>query len=214
MGFLPLAPSAHASAWTTEPDGGGREDLAELIFRRDDYRCRFCGHHAPGWQEIFHLDGDHANWSPDNLATACTLCHGAQHLGRPMVEQEFVLIWLPDMSQAALNMVVRHIQLILYAHDEPPDMSEPPRCEDPRPLDAVAAYSALAAEAQTLEARIHTASPRELGAALLNLADAPRDRLAGLLGGIRLLHKGRHFRAGRDVYPQILADWAALGSTS
>ena len=208
MGFLPLVPSAHASAWTSGPDRRGREELVDQVLRRDGQRCRFCGHLAPGWQEIFHRDGDHHNWSPDNLATACTLCHGVQHLGRPMIEQEVALIWLPEMSQAALNSVVRRIHLILYAHDEPAGLGEPLRAQGPEAHAAVAAYRALSDEARTLEARIHSASARDLGAVLLGLTDMPEAKRAGWLGGIRLLHRGRHYRGGRDIYPQILAGWA------
>jgi intracellular multiplication protein IcmJ len=70
------------------------------------------------------------------------------------------------------------------------------------------AYTALAGEARTLEARIHSASPRALGAALLSISPTVRERPARILGGIRLLHRGRHFREGRDIYPQILSAWA------
>jgi intracellular multiplication protein IcmJ len=208
MSFLPLAPSVHPSTWTVEPNEAGREEIVHGVFERDDHTCRFCGHRAVGWQEVFHLDGDHDNWSIDNLVTACTLCHGAQHLGRVTVEQEQMLIWLPDMSQAALNAVVRRIHLVLYAHGEPAHLGEPPRSEHSAVHAALRAYQVLAAEARTIERRIHTASPRELGAALLDMSPYARERIPMLLGGVRLLHRGRHFRAGRDIYPQIVSGWA------
>ena len=209
MGFLPLVPSAHPSAWIVEPDATGREEAIHATFERDAHACRFCGHRSDKWQEVFHLDGDHMNWSAENLVTACTLCHAAQHLGRPAVEREAVLIWLPDVSQAALNTIVRRIHLILYAHDEPAHVDEPPRSEEAPVHEALSAYRALLGEARTLEGRIHTSSPRELGAALLEIAAKGRERPDRLLGGIRLLHRGRHFRNGHDVYPQILSGWAA-----
>jgi intracellular multiplication protein IcmJ len=208
MGFLPLAPSVHPSTWTVDPDEVGREETVHAVFTRDDHTCRFCGHRAVGWQEVFHVDGDHDNWLVNNLVTSCTLCHGAQHLGRSTVAQEQMLIWLPDMSQAALNSVVRRIHLVLHGHGEPAHLGEPPRSENPAVHAALRAYRALAAEARTIERRIHTASPRELGAALLDMSPYARARISVLLGGIRLLHRGRQFRDGRDIYPQILSGWA------
>ena len=104
MALLPLVPSAHPSAWIFEPDGAGHEEAIRAAFARDQHTCRFCGHVATAWQEVFHLDGDHDNWAVDNLVTACTLCHGGQHLGRPTVEQEQVLIWLPDMSSGGTQL--------------------------------------------------------------------------------------------------------------
>ena len=104
MALLPLVPSVHPSAWIFEPDGAGHEEAIRAAFARDRHTCRFCGHVATAWQEVFHLDSDHDNWAVDNLVTACTLCHGVQHLGRPTVEQEQVLIWLPDMSSGGTQL--------------------------------------------------------------------------------------------------------------
>ena len=118
MDLLPLVPSAHPSAWIFEPDEvGAREAIRAAIARAAHLPFLRPLHTA--WQEVFHLDGDHDNWAIDNLVTACTLCHRVQHLGRVTVGQEQVLIWLPDMSQAALNCIVRRIHLTLYAHGEP-----------------------------------------------------------------------------------------------
>jgi intracellular multiplication protein IcmJ len=208
MRFLPLIPSAHPSAWAVEPDETGWEEVANAVFDRDDHSCRFCGYRAVGWQEVFHLDGDHTNSSFANLATACVLCHSAQHLGRPMVTRELMLIWLPEMSQAALNTVTRRIHELLHAHGERTYLGEAPRSEDLRVHAALRVYRALAAEAATVERRIHTCNPAELGAALLAASTQERVRHDVLLGGIRLLHRGRYFHDGRDIYPQILSAWA------
>lgn len=208
MRFLPLGLLSHPSSWASEPDEAGREELVKRVFVRDNHACRFCGHRSAHWQAVFHLDGDHDNWILENLATACTLCHGAQHLGRPRVSDEMMLIWLPDVSQAALNSIVRRIQLVLHAHGEAAHLGQTPRSQSPRVYAALRAYHGLAAEAATVEDRIHTSNPRDLGAALLTLKPGDRGRLPAALGGIRLLHRGRHFVRGRDVYPEILAAWS------
>lgn len=208
MRFLPMAPSAHPSAWAIEPDETGREEFARQVFERDNHTCRFCGHRAVNWQAVFHLDGDHDNWTLENLVTACTLCHGGQHLGRPTVCEEMMLIWQPDISQAALNCIVRRIHLTLHAHGEPAYMGQTPRVQNADVYAALRAYHGLAAEAVTLERRIHTSDPRHLGAALLTFQPSERGQLPGALGGIRLLHRGRFYVRGRDLYPGILRAWS------
>ena len=204
MRLLPLVPSSHPSAWLGDAGETGREDLANVVFDRDDHTCRFCGHRVVGFQDVFNVDGDHENWSLDNLATACVLCHGVQHLGGGRVTDELAVIWLPDMSQAALNSVVRRIHQVLFAHGEPPDLASPPRSESPRVYAALRAYRALAGEAKAVKKRIHTSCPREIGAALLSGSAEERAILSTALGGIRFLHRGRLFRNGRDVYPEII----------
>jgi hypothetical protein len=69
-------------------------------------------------------------------------------------------------------------------------------------------YHALEAEAATVERRIHTRSPAELGAALLAASTQERVRHDVLLEGIRLLHRGRYFHDRRDIHPQLLSAWA------
>lgn len=214
MRFLPLTPSAHPSAWAVEMDEVGWEDIANQVFERDHHTCRFCGHFAMGWQDVFHLDGDHDNWALNNLVTACTLCHAAQHLGRATVGEELTLIWLPDVSQAALNCLVRRIHLTLHAHGEPADMAVTPRSQDRKVYAAIRAYHALVAEAATVEGRIHTCNPRDLGAALLTVEPPYRPRVPTALGGVRLLHRGRFFHQGRDIYPQVLSAWSAAAQGS
>jgi intracellular multiplication protein IcmJ len=206
--LLPLVLSAHPSAWTIDMEEEGREALVNEIFDRDRHICRFCGYRAVGWQDVYHCDNDHKNWNPNNLVTACVLCHNVQHLGRSSVNREQILIWLPDMSQAALNVVVRRIHLLMHAHGGPAHMDEPPRSEAPEVHTALRTYRVLAAEAKTVERRIHTSNPQELGAALLAMPAYARARSATLLGGVRLLHRGRQFRNGKDVYPEILSAWA------
>ena len=69
---------------------------------------------------------------------------------------------------------------------------------------AYRAYAALAEQTAPLRSRIGMASPQELAAALMSLAPEDYQRRASLLGGVRILHRGRRFEDGRDVYPDIL----------
>ena len=109
MVLLPLVPSAHASARLADAPEAGRQGLCETVLQRDHHTCRFCGLPAGGWQDVFHLDDDHEHWTPTNLAASCPLCHGVQHIGTPNANSDMHVIWLPEVEQPVLNVLVRGI---------------------------------------------------------------------------------------------------------
>ena len=206
MNLLPLALSAHASAWNPAGVPGGAEGQGCPAL---DVLCRFCGLDAAGWQEPFHLDGDHDDASPDNRVPACPLCHLCQHLDRPRIHEEAALIWLPQVSKAAVIALARAANLVLHAHGEPAHMGRGRPVRDTPALRAAwAACHALRERAVSAEERLGSASPPDLAAALLALSPAARARGAVLLRGLRLLPLGRLYQQGRDVYPQVLDSWA------
>jgi len=206
MLLLPLVLSAHPSAWNPGTAVGERQGRDPM----QDASCRFCGLLAADWQEPFHLNGDHADDAPDNIAASCVLCHLSQHLDRPSIAQEAMLVWLPEMSQAALNVLACRIHLILHRHDEPPHMERRPQTDTPALRGAWSALTALQARTAAATTRLGTASPRDLGAALLHLSPTAYVRRAELLAGVRLLPRGRYFRGGEDIYPQLLDSLPAL----
>lgn len=200
--LLPLPSGVTPSAWTADMETAGPEGAAAAVLARDGGACRFCGDADPVAPAPFHLDGDHANWGADNLATACLLCHGAQHWNRPTIGQELVVIWAPWVPQGALNALALAVHRAFRCHGEPTALAARPAGDTPRLRAAWRAYAALAAQAAEAERIAGTASPRELGAALLD--PVFRRRRPATLAGLRLLHLGRHFRGGRDVYPDLV----------
>ncbi len=92
--------------------------LREQILSRDRYTCVYCGFACDKFQEVHHLDGDHDNNLPENLVTACPLCHATQHIGLCGKEGRGLLIWLPEMSQASLNHALRWLELGPYTKPE------------------------------------------------------------------------------------------------
>ena len=198
MRLLPLMLSAHPSAWNADA-----EERQGAAFT-DDEGCRFCGLAARGWLEPFHVNGDHADNRPANVLPGCALCHLTQHLDRPTIDEEVTLIWLPEMSQAALNNVVSQIHRIFRAHGEPPAMGRRPRIDTQALRAAYVAYQALAERGKAAHSRLGTTSAADLGAALIGLRPEAYERRAVLLAGVRLLGRGRLYRQGREVYPQLL----------
>lgn len=207
MDLLPLVLSAHASAWN--PAGAPGRAGGQVARPALDVSCRFCGLDAAGWQEPFHLDGDHANTAPGNVVDACPLCHLCQHLDRPRIQEEAALIWLPQRSQADVVALARAVHLVLHAHGEPAHLGRGRPARDTPALRAAwTAFDALRARAVQAEERLSTSSPLDFATALLTLSPAARARGAVLVRGLRLLPLGRLYQDGRDVYPQVLDCWA------
>ena len=209
MQLLPLVPSVHPSVRLAGAGLAGRQALCEAVLARDGHACRFCGLPAGGWQDVFHLDDDRANWSEGNLAAACPLCVGVQHLGGPAANDDFRVIWLPELTQNLLNAVVRGIHLAFHARGAAPTLARRPERDDPELALAWRAYAALDRRAAGACAAIDTSEPRALAAALLALSPRDYARRGTLLGGLRLLHRGTRVRGGQDTYPVQLAAWAA-----
>ncbi len=209
MRLLPLGLTANAASWRHEAASlaGGQ---ASLALARDGHVCRFCGLASGPWAEVFHRNGDHADDSLDNLAAACPACHACQHLGRDGGDQEYLVVWLPHLTQAALNHLVRGIHHVFADHGEVAHMAAPPSQDTFVLRSAYAAYRALAACSSIAQASLGTSSPRLLGEALLSLPPSAASHATALVDGLRLLSRGRLFRNGVDVYPDCLECWASL----
>lgn len=212
MRLLPLGLTASPVNWRLEVTNPAGEQ-ASLALARDGHACRFCGLASGPWAEVFHRNGDHADDSLDNLATACPACHACQHLGRDGSDQEYLVVWLPHLTQAALNHLVRGIHRVFADHGEAVHMAAPPSQDTSALRSAYAAYRELAACSSIAQASLGTSSPRLVGEALLSLPPSAASRAAALVDGLRLMSRGRLLRNGVDVYPECLECWASQRRT-
>ena len=188
--LLPLILSVSMASASADSCAGTMADQPGL-------QCNYCG--APAGRAPSSLG--------DVAAIACSLCRLAQHLERPRINEEARLIWLPEMSQAALNVLMRRIHSGLRGLGE--------RLEtDVRPSLAVGertllyhGQQALLVRAREAEVRLGTSDPAELADALLRLSSAAVARRDALLGGVRILPMGRLFEGSEDIYPAIVDSW-------
>ena len=177
--------------------------------------CGFCG--GSTGRHCFEAAGDPeagANVTTDpagsDRGVACALCFLAQHLERPRIDEEARLIWLPEMSQPALNVMIRAIHARLRALGERLDPeARPLLCTNDR-RRLYHARIAVAERGVAATARLGTDKPSDLGHVLLHLSACAYDRRAKLLGGLRLLPTGRFFDGGSDIYPAIVDGWRAV----
>lgn len=198
---VPYSFGVTPSAWTADVDAEGPEAVASAVRNRDRDVCQMCGDENPVAPSLHHMDGDHDRWEPENLALVCLLCHMTQHWNRPTIDQEMALIWAPWIAQPDLNTLVKGIHQVFHRHGEHPGLGVTPASDAPTLCAAYRTYRALAAQEAEAERIIGSTSLSRLGAVLLGLGGK------GIaVNGLRLLHKGRHFRKGRDVYPDLLGD--------
>jgi hypothetical protein len=161
--------------------------------------CPFCGVRLAEGRKPFSC--------ADGLEEAsCAPCFLVRHLERETIAEEAVLIWLPEMTQSALNALANRAHRLLAAEGALYLAASPfsvTSGDHPNPaLEAIRAIEVRSAEA---EARFGTASPRVLGQALLRAEPKLYAERARRLGGLRLWSRGRFFVAGEDVYPRVIA---------
>ena len=184
--------------------------------------AKFGDEEAPGFAErpCSFCGMDSGRWSPSAAAApvndepgrgddvaACALCFLCRHLERPFIDQEAVLVWLPEISQAALNVTVREIHIELRELGEELYDSGRLHRDTPERARLYHARFALGARGPAAANRLGTDRPSELASAFYRLSPAAYAHRAKLLDGVRLLPLGRFYDGGCDVYPAIVDSW-------
>lgn len=184
-------------------DFRGDEDLDEAtrtrIFERDDHTCRYCGFRSEKYQRINAIDGRWANPADQNLATACIFCNQCFYLDQVSDMRSGVLIWLPEMTQAALNHLMRAIYVARITQGPVADFAR-------QSLDT------LMARRDQAKARVQTDDPAILAMVLSEYIDSKfYAQRRQKLDGVRLLPLDRRVIKEGDLefnqFPQILAYW-------
>lgn len=168
--------------------------------------CSFCGG---------RLGSQHGAPTQDagDSAAQCALCLLVRHLDRPRIDDEAELVWLPEMSQPAVNITMREIHIRLRGLGESLDAATPPQRDTPERRQLYHARAALRERIGAAVARLGSGLPSELGRALLRLSPAAYARRSKLLGGLRLLPAGHFFDGERDIYPAIVDGWSGVAAS-
>lgn len=217
---LPLVLSVKCENWRMYDKDSGEADaefqrVRKKALERDNHTCRFCGFRHLKYQEVHHLNDDHADNRTENLVTACPFCHMVQHIGLAGRNEEAVLIWLPEIGQDRLHHIVRTALVAQRAAE----VSK----SDPRAQAAIvrtfreasdaakAALAALRARQAEAEARLGTSDPLEIGNAMLLLPDQAYAKRGETLAGFRLLPLGRRQQDREDVMQKQIDSWTEAG---
>lgn len=217
---LPLVLSVKAANWRMYDEASAEADaefkLVRLkVLERDDRTCRFCNFRSPKFQEVHHLNDDHADNRAQNLVTACMFCHMVQHVGLAGKNKEAALVWLPEIPQDRLHHIVRCILVVRrWADGLAADRRQRP--------EVVRAARGMADAAQGVETKLRareaeaqriwgTSDPGELANILLQMPQALYDKRGDFLHGLRLLPLGRRTQNGLDKMPEIIDSWLGTG---
>jgi intracellular multiplication protein IcmJ len=177
----------------------------EMLNNSDGLRCPFCGMKSGCWQNFVA-----PACTIHDCSVACALCFLCRHLDRLRIDEEAVLVWLPEMSQPALNVTMREIHVQLRTLSEDLYDAGRLRLNTPERLRLYFARSALCVRAAASASRLGTDKPSELAGALCRLSPTAYANRAKLLGGVRLLPLGRFYASNKDVYPEIVDSWCEI----
>ena len=146
------------------------------------YTCAFCGWVSRKNNECHHLDGNHANNSPENYAIADSLCHGYHHLGQRASQDRFapdnlgdktILAGIPEVSAADLNLLQKALGVALLDKDERGIARE--------------IMKALAERAPSVQVALGTFRPGDVAAAMARLKDDEYANRDAVCAPIRVL---------------------------
>lgn len=180
MALRPITLGVKRGRFRRDDSRSGAADKAfatvrKQVLERDDHTCQFCGFRAAKWQEVHHVNDDHHDNSLSNLVTACPLCHQAHHIGLAGAEESGVLVHLPGIGQAELNVMVRSLWMAESGQD--PAMQ----------IHGVSLLSRLNRGKIRAQRMLGTSNPAILGNYLLELDDAHYARRGEALEGLLLL---------------------------
>lgn len=173
----------------------------EKTLARDSFTCRCCGFEGKKYLRAMPLSLVSSSAKEGELITVCTFCELTANLDRAGLMGGGFLIWLPEISQAELNNIVRALYVARASDDEALSKAAS------RTLEVLTARRAEAKK------RLGTDDPLLLATALYEqLDDKAYAARVAKLEGVRFLPLDRYLvqqRGGKDVdvFPQMLGFW-------
>ncbi len=201
MSLLPITLGVRRGAGAQESGGrparkGTRKQLRKQTLERDGFTCRYCGFTSGQFQKVIPKD-----WEADaEMVTACLFCEQCLSLENVTPMNSGVLVWLPELGQAALNHVMRAVYASRAFGAAIPDSIH--AC-------AQRAYDVLLHARGDAKRRIGTDDPAVLASALFEgMSDRNYQARGAKLQGLRLMPLDRRMvwqNGGEtDVFPQII----------
>jgi len=160
--------------------------------------CHFCGLMA----------GLHGMRISQSIA--CVLCGLAQSLHRATIDEEVRLIWLPEMSQPALNVLVRQIHIDLQVLGESVFCDDNPSHPGGMRTALYTGQRILRERSDAIVEKLGSSRASDLADALTVLSNRHVDVRNLPWGGLRAFPTGRFFVGGLNVYDEIVASWRGL----
>lgn len=185
---------------------GQLNKLVQSALSKDDFTCRYCGFQSKQFQKAIPKDWAVLDPRDAEMVTACIFCEQCFSLESVGPMGSGTLIWLPEISQADLNHIMRAIYASRAQVDEAPENIK---------NSADRAFEILFARRGEAKRRIGTDDPMVLAAALLeSVNDNVYARRAEKLDGVRLMPLDKRMGAAAsggesDQFPRIIMYWVS-----
>ncbi|MBI3418644.1 MAG: type IV secretion protein DotN [Proteobacteria bacterium] len=182
---------------------GTLKNLVQQTLERDKHTCRYCGFTSKQYQKAIPKDWAASDLAAGELVTACVFCDQCLALETVGPMASGVLIWLPEISQAALHHLIRAVYAARAHGDKLPEKIR--SC-------AGRAFDVLLHARGEAKRRIGTDEPSVLASVMLeNVAEAAYLKRGEKLQGLRLLPLDRRIVANGggelDQFPRIISYW-------
>ncbi len=196
MPLLPL--TLHASlgnfgVFVARRAAAGFRQQALAVFRRDNFSCRYCGFRTNAFLEVVNQDNNYQNSKQDNLVTACCFCAQCQFI-ESVGDDGYgagTLIYMPELSQAAVNTFCRRLFISMLASEEQQERAQ-------------ALYQVLKARQQVIEGHFGEgmSDPKHFGRLWLDfvMQQGQTTELDAMLSQLRLLPARGRFRKQISVW--------------
>lgn len=182
------------------------EELRQKVLERDSYVCRYCGFSSPKYQEVNFIGKGHQpkvdprkDIKLENYATACTFCHQCFNLDKIDNMQSGIVVWLPEIGQAALNHIARAVYIAKISRGPIADAAK-------------TSLETLLSRRKEAETILGTNDPKILGSVLKDFLESKEyaTRMQRL-NGFRVMPLDKRIIVEGDLefnqFPQILAFW-------
>ncbi|WNE41940.1 MAG: hypothetical protein AD073_000275 [Mycoplasmataceae bacterium] len=119
---------------TLRTDSKEWKDLRQIILKRDNWTCSFCGIRLSKWLSVDHIDGDGSNNNLDNFRLNCQACDKIRHSGLAGLNGEIEL----GLSKLSQNEIVQRSHQFYIKNHRNPNMKEiDPSCANIYPLNYI-----------------------------------------------------------------------------
>lgn len=198
MALLPLLITAQSGLWrqyTSRNENKKFEPMKSAVLQRDHYTCRYCDFFCKEFQTVVNIDHNYKNNALDNLATACGFCAQCFFIDSVGLDENSggKLIFLPEISQAALNNLCR----VLYCSMDK---------ESAYKAKLQSVYLSLSDRSKDVVAcfGVDCDDPRIFGQSLIDARLEPKYLKHQLLNHIRLLPSKKAFKKQIDYWKQTV----------
>lgn len=174
------------------------ERARNKVLLRDENVCQCCGFKSNKYQQVLFLDGDERNVSDQNCLTTCSFCHQCFDLSQIQEYQSGMLIWLPEIGQAALHHIMRALYIARVT-------------QGPLAAAAKSLIDQFYARADDVKKRLGSSDPSALAMVMQDfLSHKQYEKASEQLRGVRLLPLDRRMVADKEDPKIKVNEFAAM----